>query len=141
MKVELEFVGSVAGGEPKINVSSRHFQSAESFTVSDGSFTVTANIDFAPVDQLKIKFFDKIHIHNSEKDTYVELKKISIDDINLQHFLFQGKFYPCYDENFYRDFSPPDYYQPGTTMYHNGVFEVDIKTPIWKFLMDSYYHE
>jgi len=23
-------------------------------------------------------------------------------------------------------------------MYHNGTFELDIKTPIWKFLMDSY---
>jgi hypothetical protein len=140
MKVELEFRGSVAGGEPKVKVYSRHTYSTDYFLVKDGVFSLTVNIDFAPVDCLKIQFFDKIHISNSDKDTFIELKKISIDEINLQHFLFKGKFYPCYNENFYRNFNRHDYYQPGSTMYHNGTFEIDIKTPIWKFLMDSYYN-
>ena len=139
MKVELEFVGSVAGGAPKISVYSRHQNPAEHFLVVDGTLSIVVDIDFAPIDQLCIRFFDKVHIPDSTKDTFIELKKISIDDINLQHFLFKGKFYPCYDKNFYCDFSPPDYYQPGSTMYHNGVFELDVKTPIWKFLMDSYH--
>jgi hypothetical protein len=139
MKVELEFQGSIAGGEPKLKIYSRHSYSTDCFLIKNGLFSISIDIDFAPVDQLKIQFFDKIHIPNSDKDTFVELKKISIDDINLQHFLFTGKFYPLYDENFYRDFNPPDCYQPGSTMYHNGTFELDIKTPIWKFLMDSYY--
>ena len=137
MRVELKFHGSVAGGSPKIKVSTRHCDTDRYFLVEHGNFETNLNIDLAPVDQLKIKFFDKIHI-DSEHDTSVELKSIVIDDIDLQHFLFAGKFYPCYDENFYKDFSPPEYYQPGTVMYHNGTFELDIKTPIWKFLMDSY---
>jgi len=139
MKVELEFLGSVAGGEPKVKICSRHSDTDQYFQVKDGVFAINLDIDFAPVDQLKIKFFDKIHIPNSKKDTFIELRKIIIDDINLQHFLFEGKFYPCYNENFYHEFSPPEFYQPGSTMYHNGTFEVNLKTPIWKFLMDSYY--
>lgn len=138
MKIELKFSGSVAGGDPKLKISSRHCDTDQYFLVEHGSFEANLDVDLSPVDQLKIKFFDKVHIPDSEHDTSVELKSIVIDDIDLQHFLFAGKFYPCYDENFYKDFSPPDYYQPGTVMYHNGTFELDIKTPIWKFLMDSY---
>jgi hypothetical protein len=138
MKVKLKFCGSVAGGDPKIKVSTRHFETDQYFLVKHGVFDIDLDVDFAPVDQLKIKFLDKVHIPDSKHDTSVELKSIVIDDIDLQHFLFAGKFYPCYDENFYKDFSPPDYYQPGTVMYHNGTFELNIKTPIWKFLMDSY---
>lgn len=138
MRVELKFHGSVAGGNPKIKVSTRHHETDQYFPVNHGVFSIDLDVDFAPVDQLNIKFLDKVHITDSKQDTFVELKSIAIDDIDLQHFLFAGKFYPCYDENFYKDFSPPDYYQPGTVMYHNGTFELDIKTPIWKFLMDSY---
>ena len=139
MKVKLKFFGSVAGGDPKIKISTRHFETDQHFLVEQGMFEIGIDVNFAPVDQLRIKFFDKIHIPDSKEDTCVELKSIAVDDIDLQHFLFSGKFYPCYDENFYKDFSPPDYYQPGSMMYHNGTFELDIKTPIWKFLMDSYY--
>ena len=138
MKVELKFRGSVAGGSPKIKISSRHCDTDQCFLVNQGSFDINLDIEFAPVDQLRIKFFDKIHIPHSEQDTVLELESISVDDINLQHFLFDGRFYPCYGQNFYREFLPPDYYQPGTVMYHNGTFELDIRTPIWKFLMDSY---
>jgi len=138
MKVELEFIGSVAGGDPKISVSNRHNRTSEYSLVQDGKFTVTSEIEFSPIDQLRIQFFDKIHIHDSEKDTFVELVKVEIDDINLQHHFYKGKYFPCYDENFYREFLPPDYYQPCSVFYHNGTFELDIKTPIWKFLMDGY---
>jgi hypothetical protein len=138
MKIELEFNVSIAAGEPKLRISNRHIDAAEHFLLKEGVFAVTTELNLSPVDQLKIHFYDKIHADGS-KDTFIELKKIKVDGINLQQFLFSGKFYPCYNENFYKEFSPPDYYQPGTIMYHNGVFEMDIKTPIWKFLMDSHY--
>ena len=139
MKIKLDFFGSVAGGNPKIKINTRHSINKNYFTVSDGIFSINDDIELRPIDEVRIYFYDKIHINNSDKDTYIDLKKIEIDDINLQHFVLKGKYYPSYDENFYREFSPPDFYQPGTTMYHNGVFVLEIKTPIWKFLMDSYY--
>lgn len=138
MKVELDFTGSIAGGEPKLKVFSRHQEPKGWYSVHEGQFQVVSYIDFAPVDQLRIKFYDKIHVPDSNKDTFIKLNQVLIDDINLQHFLFDGKFFPCYDELFHKEYSPPDYYQPGSVMYHNGTFEVDFKTPIWKFLMDSY---
>jgi hypothetical protein len=138
MKIDLEFDVSIAAGEPKLKIYSQHTDADNYFILEEGVFCVSTEIDLAPVDQLRIRFYDKVHFSGS-KDTVVELKKIKIDGINLQQFLFKGKFYPCYNENFYRDFSPPDYYQPGTKMYHNGVFVMDVKTPIWKFLMDSHY--
>lgn len=139
MKIKLEFFGSVAGGEPKIKINTRHSINENYFTVKDGIFTISDNIELSSYDEIKICFYDKIHVTNSNKDTYVDLKKIEIDDINLQHFILKGKYYPNYNEHFYKEFSPPEFYQPGTTMYHNGVFVLKVKTPIWKFLMDSYY--
>jgi hypothetical protein len=139
MKIKLEFFGSVAGGDPKIKINTRHTTNKNCFAVKDGVFTIHDEIELSPVDEIRICFYDKVHINNLDKDTFIDLKKLEIDDINLQHFILKGKYYPRYDENFYREFSPPNFYQPGTTMYHNGVFVLDIKTPIWKFLMDSYY--
>jgi len=139
MKIKLEFFGSVAGGDPKIKINTRHNTSEHFFEVKDGIFSITDDIELSPVDEIRICFYDKIHIDNSSKDTYIDLKKLEIDDINLQHFILKGKYYPNYNENFYKEFSPPEFYQPGTTLYHNGVFVLEIKTPIWKFLMDSYY--
>jgi hypothetical protein len=122
--------------EPKLILNSRHDTVPRIFPCSDGYFTVTTNINFSSVDALQIRFSDKVYSPRGE--TFCEICDVIIDGINLQHAILNSKQYPNYDEDFYKRFSPPDYYQPGTKFYLNGLLELEIKLPIWKFYMDQY---
>jgi hypothetical protein len=100
-----------------------------------GEQTIECDMEFSSIDALYIRFLGKVH---TVPDTVVKVKQLSVDGIDMQHFLFTGKFYPNYDENFYKECSPPEYYCPGTEFYHNGVFIMPVTTPIWKYIMEQY---
>jgi len=135
--IRLIYSAEVTECSPKIQISTRHCDSTSIYQVQEGnSNEITSELEVGPVDQLRIKFFDKAHSNNGE--TWLNIDDIFIDNINIQHVIFKGKQWPLYDENFYNEFSPPDYYSPGAKFFHNGVFELNITTPIWKWLLGSY---
>lgn len=137
-KVKLKFRARVTIGNPNIQIYSRFDDNMQFvWECKDGDFTIETTLALYPVDTIYIKFDEKIH--NPIEDTWCEILEIEIDDINMQHFIFNGRQYPRYDADFYESFSPPDYYQPGTRFYHNGVFEFPVKLPIWKYMMEQYY--
>ena len=141
MNVKIIVDAKIHGGNPSIDLYSRHYNKLKyhtnpnTFLLKPGIQTLECDIDFYPVDCLNIKFTGKVH---TVPDTFVKLNKVIIDEIDMQQFLLQGKYFPMYDENFYNEFTPEDFYCPGTDFYHNGVFELQIKTPIWKFMMEKY---
>jgi hypothetical protein len=143
MKVSVIGVCSVAAGTPKLVVTSRHdFLSPNIFNLDEGNFTFDLDLNLSEFDQIRISLIDKIPSENHQvKDTWVEISTVIIDGINLQHFIFNAKQWPYYDplnaEDFRLKYNLPPYYQPGTKMYLNGSFELDITVPLWKFLMDS----
>lgn len=131
---------SVAAGTPKLVVTSRHdFLLPKIYTLVDGIFELQVNLSLGEFDQLRISLIDKVPVDTYKiKDTWVEITGIIIDDINLQHFIFNGKQWPFYtSEEFRKMYNMPAFYQPGTKIFLNGCFELDITTPIWKFLMEA----
>jgi hypothetical protein len=87
-----------------------------------------------PEDNLNIEFTNKSDI----EDNWLELKKIELDNINLQNFIFNGKFWPRYNANWLeqQDPKPPTFYCPGTHMRHEGVWQLPIKLPIYRTVLD-----
>jgi hypothetical protein len=85
-------------------------------------------------DTLCIEFTNK----SSSEDNWIEIKKIVLDDIDLQHFIFNGKFWPRYNTDWLQqqDPKPPTFYCPGTHMRHEGVWQLPVKLPIYRTVLD-----
>lgn len=136
--IEIVLENEIVCGNPKISISSK--QSTHTITVGciNGTQTIIADLELAAYDTIEITLLDRIHNNNSEKQTTVEILDLYIDDINLQHLIFDGVLYPHYDLNFVKQFDPPRSYCPGTKFHNNGVYELDIKLPIHKYIVDRY---
>lgn len=143
MQISVIGTCSVAAGIPKLVITSRHdFLSPKIFNLIEGDFTFNVDLTLSEFDQLRISLIDKVPSENYQvKDTWVEISTVIIDGINLQHFIFNAKQWPYYDpatsKEFRLKYNLPPYYKPGTKIFLNGTFEMDITVPAWKFLMDS----
>lgn len=137
-EIELIIENTIVCGNPKIMVSSKQSTHAEVVDCVNGTQTIVARLPLGAYDTLEIKLIDRQHNNASNDQTTVEILDLYIDDINLQHIIFEGTQYPYYDCDFIEKFNPPRYYNPGTIFYNNGVFELDIQLPIHKFVVDSY---
>lgn len=134
---------SVAAGQPKLAITSRHdFLSPKIFSLEDGKFEFELDLRLGEFDQLRISLFDKVPSENYKvKDTWVEISTVIVDGINLQHFVFTAKQWPYYDPNekeqFRLKYNLPPYYLPGTKIFLNGTLEMDITIPVWQFLIEA----
>ena len=124
---------------PKLSIYNRFNKTPiEHHTCIDGVQHITSSLILSPADSIIIRLTDREHVHDSNVQTMIQIKEIYIDDINLQHVFLQGTFYPDYDYNFFMEHKPNISFKPGTQMYTNGLFELQIVQPIAKFLVDSY---
>ena len=124
---------------PFITIANRFTQDVvNKFQCKNGDQEIVAQCNLSPADCIKIQLTDRVHVNDSDKQTTIEIKNIFVDDINLQHIILNGIFYPDYDHNFFYKYKPYLHYKPGTKMYTNGVFELEIVQPISKFLVNSY---
>lgn len=58
----------------------------------------------------------------------VKIKDIVVGGITLQHYIYQGRQYiPTFDH----------FWQPGTDFNFDGVFELDITMPAWRWIMNN----
>ena len=73
----------------------------------------------------------------------VVIKKIIIDDIDLQHFIYRGSFTPRYNPEWFekQDPKPPTSYSPCTELRHTGVWKMDTHAPIWEMLMKEWLND
>ena len=87
-------------------------------------------------DTLSINFFNK----DGVDDNVIKINEIHIDDINIQHFIYNSTFFPEYNENWYAEqvVKPPNFYSPCTELRHNGIWNLKITTPIWKMIMNEW---
>ncbi len=142
MKINVIGTCSVAAGTPKLAIISRHdFLIPKIFNLIEGNFNLEVDLNLSEFDQIRISLIDKVPAKNYQiKDTWVEISTVIIDGINLQHFVFNATQWPYYDpkdEDFRQKYSLLPYYRPGTKLFLNGVFEMDITFPIWKFLIEA----
>tara|TARA_R100000027_G_scaffold64924_1_gene58906 strand:- start:172 stop:591 length:420 start_codon:yes stop_codon:yes gene_type:complete len=109
------------------------------FTLREKTCTIACDLPFLPEDQLYIKFTNKDDLD----DNVIVIKKIYIDDIDLQHFILKGTFEPIYNMDWFNKQSvkPPKTYSPCTELRHNGVWRLDIKKPIWKMMLENWMND
>ena len=136
--IEIVLENEIVCGNPKISISSK--QNTQNIVVDcvNGNQTIIVDLALAAYDTIEIKLLDRIHNDNSDEQTTVEILDLYIDYINLQHLIFDGVLYPQYDLNFVKESDPPRSYCPGTKFYNNGIYELDIKLPIHKYIVDKY---
>ena len=136
IQVKIQFVGTYTHTKPLCKVSSKK----NSFDVNvEKNQTFEEMFDFDNEDYLHIEFVNKDGID----DNVVEIKSIEIDNIDLQHYIYQGIFYPQYDPNWLqmqKDI-PPKFYKPCTQLRLNGVWKFSIITPIWKMIMNKWLND
>lgn len=94
------------------------------------------DLDLRHNDEIRIEFINKDAID----DNVVLIKKILIDDIDLQHYIYHGSFTPKYNTEWFdkQNPKPPLIYCPCTELRHNGTWVIEIKLPIWKMIMNRW---
>jgi len=97
------------------------------------------DLDLRHNDEIRIDFMNK----DDMDDNVVLIKKILIDDIDLQHYIYHGSFTPRYNTEWYnkQNPKPPASYTPCTELRHNGVWSIGVQTPIWKMIMNKWIND
>lgn len=103
-----------------MRVGSR-FDLGTSHQINTGSQWITTNLILGNCDQLRISV-DGLHWGDNLKIT-----DIVIGGITLQHYIYQGRQYQPGVDHFY---------QPGTEFNLNGIYELDITLPTWRWVMN-----
>lgn len=103
------------------------------------STEIQCQLNFSHNCQIGVEFLNKDDVD----DNWIEIKSIKIDTINLQHFIFKGKFYPTYNKNWYESQleTPPNFYCPGTQMRHNGIWVLPIAVPVFKTILNQWLYD
>ena len=106
---------------PEIAIATRYSPAGQFSKLVNGPSNIVEVVDLGHYDQLRVfvrglSFGDRITITD-----------IKLDDITLQHYIYQG-----------RQYQPQcnEYYQPGTEFHLDGVFELDVTLPIWRWIMN-----
>ena len=107
--------------------------------IDKNSQVIELDLNFHQNDFIGIEFLNK----GDADDNIVEIKKVSIDDIDLQHFIFNGTFEPVYNIDWYNKqiTKPPKVYKPGTLLRHHGIWKLDILLPILKMVLDFWVND
>jgi len=114
------------------------FSSADSSVSRNLSSRSFLEIDLAlrQKDSINIDFVNKDDLD----DNVVIIKKLIVDGIDLQHFIYKGCFTPRYNTEWYEEQKPkpPAVYSPCTELRHSGVWSIDVTTPVWKMMMEEW---
>lgn len=131
MKVNVSFEPHYVNCVPKVNIQTS-LQSTQIEIKDSAVYTVYLSSDISDI--LCVEFVNKCYTD----DNWIEIKKIELDDINLGHFIFNGKFYPRYNLDWFakQPTTPPEFYCPGTQMRLNGQWQLPIKIPVFKTVLD-----
>ena len=129
----------ILGSKYKSTVPFCHIESKHSHgqIFLEGKETVfESDFDMGGEDYISITFSNKDDADNN----VVYIKKISVDEIDMHHFIYKGEFKPNYNKDWYekQDPRPPLTYSPCTELRHNGTWSLKVNTPIWKTIMENW---
>ena len=113
-------------------------------TLYDGetkdSYEFTVNLPNGGHD-LKIIHYGKKpdhHEHDTQGnvivDRHVMIKGISMDDVALEHELWNGKFFPVY---MHKSADEPYYISPNLYLGHNGTWKLEFVSPVISWLINQ----
>lgn len=105
-----------------IALGSRFSPRGEFVPIPAGTSQITDLIDLGLNDQIRI-FVRGLTFGDS-----VKIKDLVVGGITLQHYIYQG-----------RQYNPTstDHWQPGTDFDFDGVFELDLTMPVWRWIMNN----
>ena len=89
--------------------------------VITGSHCITTNLILGKCDQLRIA------IDGLQWGDEITITDIIVGGITLQHYIYQGRQYQSNIDHFY---------QPGTEFKLDGIYELDITLPTWRWIMN-----
>ena len=136
MKIEIFIDCNFDTTPPTCVFGSKHNSREQTLQTSNH---VVLDFDLESDDVFNIDFVNK----DDNDDNVVFIKKLLVDDIDLQHFLLNGSFTPRYNKNWFdqQDPKPPLVYQPCTELRHGGVWKIKLTTPIWKMIMEEWLND
>lgn len=105
----------------------------------DETNVVALDFEIQKQDQIQIEFINK----DEQDDNVVMIKKLLLDDIDIQHYIYHGSFEPIYNMDWYNKqvVKPPKVYRPCTELRHNGVWKIQVRTPVWKMIMEKWIND
>ena len=136
MKIEIKFRSIFK----KIKPICRIYTKNDSHTIEiDKQQTFIGQFDIAHKDTLNIEFTNK----DGVDDNVVHIDELHIDEINLQHCIYEGEFFPEYDSKWLEQqtTAPPESYKPCTELRLKGIWKFSIITPIWKMIMEKWLND
>ena len=132
MKVKIKFKSEYKNIKPICKIFSK--SSSYEFEIDNNVFD--EDFELQQEDVLNIEFLNK----DGVDDNVVHIDEICIDDINIQHYIYDGEFFPEYDKDWLHKQSttPPSSYKPCTELRLKGIWKLKIKIPIWKMMMEKW---
>ena len=134
MQVDLTLIANYKNTAPICLVYSS--MTSQTFILDQKENFISTEIQFNNQDSINIKFVNK----DDNDDNTIEINKIKLDGIDLQHFIYEGSFSPIYNKEWFekQNPKPPLVYSPCTELRHNGNWSLNINLPIWKMIMNKW---
>ena len=116
--IESQYSGN---NRPELAVGTRFTPFGQYTKITPGRQEIDQVLDLGQTDQLRVL------VRGLVPGDVVTIVDIEVSDITLQHYIYQGRQYQPAVTN---------YYQPGTEFHYDGVFELDITLPVWRWIMN-----
>lgn len=119
--IKIQITSKIHGDHtPSIRVGCR-YDSGTVHPITAGDQCITTNLILGNCDQLRISVNGLLWGDN------VTITDIIVGGITLQHYIYQGRQYQPDIDHFY---------QPGTEFKLDGIYELDITLPTWRWIMN-----
>lgn len=139
MKLAIDFFVERRLGDPQVKIIVDDYISLYNGDAKE-SFQFDIDLPDGGHD-LKIIHYDKKpehHVHdpygNIVVDRHIEIKRIALDEVNLERELWDGKFFPVY---MHKANDEPYYICPNLYLGHNGTWKYEFVTPILPWLITT----
>lgn len=120
-EIKVQITSKLCGDHtPGIRVGCR-YDSGTSHQITAGDQWITTNLILGNCDQLRIS------VDGLQWGDNVKITDIIVGGITLQHYIYQGRQYQPRIDHFY---------QPGTEFNLDGIYELDITLPTWRWVMN-----
>lgn len=136
MKIKIFFKSQFKKVVPEVEISTKYNIYK---TLLDNDTIFEKEFNLQQKDTLKINFLNK----DGVDDNIIFIESIEIDEINLQHYIYDGIFYPEYDQNWLaqQTQTPPTFYKPCTELRLKGTWHLNIQLPVWKMIMEKWLND
>jgi hypothetical protein len=139
LKLDIEFKVERRLGDPKVKIIIDDYITLYNGDVQD-NYQFEINLPTGGHD-LKIIHYDKKPEHhvfdpygNIVIDRHIEIIRVTLDEVNLERELWDGKFFPVY---MHKADNEPYYICPNLYLGHNGTWKYEFVTPVLPWLIST----